>query len=506
MKIKKIICGAVFITGLMHSLSAVSQINYSEDFEGTINWSNPDGIFYQGLPAVGCSQYTYATNIYSDYATLDVSSVSPTIGFSNGGVVTLSYGYKITKFFMTGVGLENTPDWGEIVLAYSTTDVGPWITVDAINPQNHTVSAECATRTIQFTPPADTNIYLKLTVLVNGQEPGIDGELHFDNLVIAQSEPCATLPPAELPSGQTVCSNTNIGDLNIGNYDTIIWYSAATGGTPLASGVIVTNGATYYAANFEECESIERTAVTVSINTVQQPEVLEEQVFCAGATVDDLQVIDENATVQWYDTLNSETPLAGAVSLSNETYFVSQLIDGCESGRTPVNVTVITVPVPIIESPQVFEDNQPFTVLLYDIEVDAEGEIRWYATLDNALSGNNVLPETTMITESGTYYVTQLLSGCESAPVEVVIDITLGTVDFSGLNFSVYPNPVNDTLNITAEEIDCVKVYNSLGQQVIYINALHENQAVNMEQLLPGIYIVNVESGAILKTFKVVKQ
>jgi hypothetical protein len=85
-------------------------------------------------------------------------------------------------------------------------------------------------------------------------------------------------------------------------------------------------------------------------------------------------------------------------------------------------------------------------------------------------------------------------------------DASLGNNLFDNANFSYYPNPVKNTLNLSYnQEISNVEVFNLLGQKVssIVINA---NAAqIDMSNLSKGAYIVKVSSNNQLKTIKVIK-
>ena len=76
----------------------------------------------------------------------------------------------------------------------------------------------------------------------------------------------------------------------------------------------------------------------------------------------------------------------------------------------------------------------------------------------------------------------------------------------------IYPNPVEDQLNILFGNINSEKVsvtiYSNLGQTV-FLEHVNEHDgliAIDTSLLSPGIYFVTVESKAVLTTFKIVKK
>ncbi|MQP23481.1 T9SS type A sorting domain-containing protein, partial [Flavobacterium sp. LMO8] len=69
---------------------------------------------------------------------------------------------------------------------------------------------------------------------------------------------------------------------------------------------------------------------------------------------------------------------------------------------------------------------------------------------------------------------------------------TLSTSDFSQNNLEValYPNPVNDILNIeTALELQSVEIYNIQGQKVLSSN----QKQINVSDLAAGMYMVRIQ-------------
>ncbi len=86
-------------------------------------------------------------------------------------------------------------------------------------------------------------------------------------------------------------------------------------------------------------------------------------------------------------------------------------------------------------------------------------------------------------------------------------DASLANGSFDNANFTYYPNPVKNVLNLSYnKEISNVEVYNLLGQKVI-TNAINANDAqIDMANLSNGAYMVRVTSDNQVKTIKVIKQ
>lgn len=86
-------------------------------------------------------------------------------------------------------------------------------------------------------------------------------------------------------------------------------------------------------------------------------------------------------------------------------------------------------------------------------------------------------------------------------------DITTASVnDIAGDNFAVYPNPVQDILNISSTEVvDTVQVYDVLGKLVMEVAPNAVSPTVDMSALTSGAYFVRVAINGTANTVKVIK-
>ncbi len=73
--------------------------------------------------------------------------------------------------------------------------------------------------------------------------------------------------------------------------------------------------------------------------------------------------------------------------------------------------------------------------------------------------------------------------------------------------FKFYPNPVNHTLNLSAQDqIENISIYNVTGQEVINMQPNTVQAQVDMSQLQNGIYFVKAQINGQVTAFKVVKK
>ena len=86
-------------------------------------------------------------------------------------------------------------------------------------------------------------------------------------------------------------------------------------------------------------------------------------------------------------------------------------------------------------------------------------------------------------------------------------DMLLGSHNFNRPKVSFYPNPVQDILNINADEtIDSVEVYTVTGQLISNISLANNKKEINVSGLASGIYLVKIAGNNFSETVKIVKQ
>jgi hypothetical protein len=73
--------------------------------------------------------------------------------------------------------------------------------------------------------------------------------------------------------------------------------------------------------------------------------------------------------------------------------------------------------------------------------------------------------------------------------------------------FSMYPNPVNETLNLSAiNTIDEVSIYNLLGEKVLELTPKAEKTNINVSDLSTGTYVLKVQTANQLGSYKFIKE
>ena len=118
---------------------------------------------------------------------------------------------------------------------------------------------------------------------------------------------CGTVLPPTGSEGQSFCAGATVAALNA-NGTGVLWYSTATGGTPLDANTPIVNGAHYFASQtVDGCESTTRLDVIASFVTIDVSTTLMQKTIVA--------VSSAGATYQWINCAGN-TPIAGATNLT----------------------------------------------------------------------------------------------------------------------------------------------------------------------------------------------
>ncbi|NLN32034.1 MAG: T9SS type A sorting domain-containing protein [Flavobacteriaceae bacterium] len=116
----------------------------------------------------------------------------------------------------------------------------------------------------------------------------------------------------------------------------------------------------------------------------------EAQEFCEGATVADL--VAEGTEIKWYDAEDATMPLSEDTVLVAGTYYATQTIDGCESEKLAVEVTLTTAPI-IITQPtdQTLSIGETAT---FSVEAEDAAEFQWSLSADDGITWTEIDGET----------------------------------------------------------------------------------------------------------------
>lgn len=330
------------------------------------------------------------------------------------------------------------------------------------------------------------------------------GNLSTETEAVAVS--VANQAPALAATAPQFCSASTVADLDLALNPTagttVTWYATATTDIPLAPTAALVSGNTYYASQgVEGCQSTARTAVEVTLEELELSPVM-DIMACTSYTLPDIE------SGSYYSAPGGVGAIAVGTVIEESILIYVYAAAGSCTAEDSFEVTIAAAP----DAPQGAEEQTvsvPVGTIatLADLDVTGSG-VSWYATAEDAQEGTTPLDETTPLVTGATYYATQTLGFCASNDVlAVLVTVTLGTNDFNAVQFTYYPNPVNDVLNISAQAaITSVKVYNLLGQELLSKQVNATNAVLDMGNLTSGSYIVNVTANNQVKTFRIAKK
>ncbi|WP_347343848.1 gliding motility-associated C-terminal domain-containing protein [Flavobacterium sp. LC2016-01] len=281
-------------------------------------------------------------------------------------------------------------------------------------------------------------------------------------------------------------ANIQINAPAVGN---IVWYTALTGGTAVASTTALTSGS-YFAAIFDpatNCESATRLEIVITVSDPGTPTTVDNtQDFCLvnAPTFASIQVNEAN--VVWYSTSTGGTAIASTTALTSGTYFgaIKDPATGCESAtRLQVAVTVTDPATPTTtNNAQVFCSGNAPTVA--SIQVN-EANVVWYSTA----TGGTAIPATTALT-TGVYYgaIKDPVTGCESS-VRLLVNVKVGNTINPTTN-----NASQSFCSTAAPTIASIQVNES--NVVWYSTATGGTAIPSTTALTSGVYFGNIIDAA----------
>ena len=233
------------------------------------------------------------------------------------------------------------------------------------------------------------------------------------------------------------------------------------------------NTATFTRLNAAGCNEV----VTLNLTINKSTAVTDTQVACDSYKwIDDITYTASNNTAT-YTRLNAA---------------------GCDEVVT-LNLTINTTASPT----GAYSQEALITGTLADLVV-VGNNIQWYDSSSGGLS----LPLSTVVVRGQKYYASQKDNNCESnTRLEVEVSAVLKNSEFEKEAYSFYPNPVEDLFFIKSKEfIKTIKVYNSLGQEVLSRKVDGHDISVDISSFPKGVFYASVISENNIKSIKILKK
>ena len=183
--------------------------------------------------------------------------------------------------------------------------------------------------------------------------------------------------------------------------------------------------------------------------------------------------------------------------ISNPSYGVLYQFDcNCAGSSTPINVEPVTDLTGEVEGFFItlnwntsFKDDILYHVYRNGVEIGQTTETSY--------------TDEVHIEMTYTYCVVAEVNGNLSAPECILIEFVDG-IEENEAEFSVYPNPVSNMLNVSCGNADYSFVmYNGMGQ-IVAIGNGRGTQQINVNDLTKGVYFLRLTSGAQVRVEKVV--
>jgi len=230
--------------------------------------------------------------------------------------------------------------------------------------------------------------------------------------------------------GATVCYGTQ-ASLSATGGESYTWYATASVTTPLGTGPnfttppLIKTTVYYVAAVINGCQGT-LIPVTAVVGPSPVPPTSSNTMVCYGMAAT-LHASIQYGEIDWFDVPAGGEPLITSPDFTTPpltvttTYYVQSSANGCESGRTPVTITVEPLPAtPVVQNAAICAGSAAV------LTATSPGNIcQWLdAGTGNILAIGNTF-NTPILNSSITYYVRAVNGSCVSATVPVIVNVNL---------------------------------------------------------------------------------
>ena len=321
----------------------------------------------------------------------------------------------------------------------------------------------------------------------------------------------ATINPIPTITGVTPassCGNASLTLLATASNGIISWYDVATGGTAIITGgtyttPVLSTTTTYYVETKDNGCISTRTPVKATIRAIPTINSSNSVATCRPSSLN-LSATTNNGIVRWYSVpfggvvLATGNSFTTPVITTSTTYYVDAFDSGCVSTtRTGINATIF---------PSI---NKATTVNGFTITATANGiNYQWVDCNNNYQIISGATSQSYTPTVNGNYAV--ILKNTNCTDTSACVPITKIGIDNILMNqkISVAPNPTKDliTIKVTSDLIGLKYNLTDIMGRVMMTGEIHnEQQQINLQNLRPGIYLLNVGDTQ-LQNFRIVKE
>jgi hypothetical protein len=438
---------------------------------------------------------TYSANvtqvIYAGYNGTNNTNCTPTVSATsiNGvsaGIVTINA--------LPPVGYSNPNGYGSMVCGYScssTTNQGGCNTSDQI--AYYFMQQTGGTLRFQF---LQYGCWAGATKTISG------GGNCCDMPCTTPSAPTNTTAASQ----QVICANKTT-TLSATSTGTVNWYASPTSTLSLGSGTTFVTPSlsagtyTYYAQTINTCTtSISRTPVTVTVNPAP-PVAVNSGSVCSGKSF----TMTPTGAITYTFSNGSAIVIPNITSLPSVVAMFTVTGSNAQ-GCTNTAISSVTV----YASPTVSVSPAAGNACVNSAGITLTG-----SPSGGIYSGTNVSSNSFTPVSSGTftpvYSYTNSSTGCSNtASTSIVVSTCTGIDQFTktGSGLSIYPNPTSGefTVEFANAEEKHIKVMDITGRLIYSGSGFQDKTFIDINHLADGMYYVQVQSGSVVETIKVVKQ
>lgn len=299
------------------------------------------------------------------------------------------------------------------------------------------------------------------------------------------------LPPVSAAAFPSVVCQGNSGTITATGAQTYSWSPNGAFGNIVVESPPATTIYTVHGVSAHGCENTATVAMNINTNQlVTSPDTA----VCVGSPAH----LRADGAVSYYWTMGAPYQNVTVYPTTSTLYSVSALDNhNCPLGGS---VTVIVNPLPAVNvssSHSVICRNET-------LQLTASGAIS-YKWSDGS-SGNSINPSTEIDIPLDYYVTGTNNNGCSStASITVIVSACVSLDEEQAAAFKLMPNPANAEVTIESPGEATWKISDLAGRMVLE-GELHEGtQTLNVSTLSSGVYLVQLQTGASLKTVRLIK-
>ena len=298
------------------------------------------------------------------------------------------------------------------------------------------------------------------------------------------------LPGISITPGLSVCASNLPVNLEVNATGAVLWNTNET------TNSISAGSAGIYSATVTDLLTGCQNQATTELQVWQNPIIDLDSAYgvCSANLPYTINALGQGSNLTYMWSNGQTTPTLNG---SQQGVFTLAVIDvnGCQASAQ-TQVEILNSPNVNAGEDQVVCENQ------FPVTLAASGSAN--AILWNTGSSAALLS----VSSPGVYVLTGTnTNGCSAQDtVEITSDPCLA-IESQELRFSVYPNPVSESLFLNVSELPKnLALYSTEGKLMLQINALSDFVEIDMRLLASGVYILEITLDSGIYTQRIVKQ